>query len=334
MLDGLITEVVVAVIFATAGYFYVSIKTGIQRYLLERRYPVAGEFISTYEDEDAQGNRLLIKAPVVLKQKGLKVTGITFFGDKRWLIDCDYDPKGFLHGIYYAESTRDGGLGNIFLEVSLNGDMDGIWSGYDSANKKLSHGRYTFKRTLDCEIRPMRPNEATRVVSIAEKQLGESYLKETDLLVEGSSLCLVAVRKDQSIVGFVTGRTVSREDLYAQFPKLGGVKSRSMDIANTIGYVGSVACDEEHKGRGVGDRLLAACIEKLRQDGAEYFVMTGWKDGERVNIGSLAVRHNFEPLEEITDYWREASEREGYYCPSCGVPPCRCAAVVFARYSA
>lgn len=302
---------------------------GYRRRALERKYPIAGEYISTYEDIE-EGRKVVIKAPVKLKQKGRNVYGSTEFDGRTWILKGEIAGDGYLYGIYHAESLHDKGVGNFFLEVGLNCDMDGLWSGYDSINKIIQSGRYTFVRKLDFKIDPIEKRHVPAVLQIAEKQLGQAYIDTNDLLAPGN----IAIRAyvDGKNIGFCTGKVISKQDAYAKVPQLAELNLKQLELVDTVGLVASVATDPKFTGRGVGSALVSHCIQELARRDIDVFMMTGWKSSRGVHIGSIAENHGFEKVLEVREFWKEDSVRHGYECPACGRPPCLCSAIVYIRH--
>lgn len=120
---------------------------------LEWQYPVSGRYITRFEDE-INGNEVTITAPAKLEQEGKKVTGSTKMSDdnREWYLEGDISSSGYINGIYHALDPHDRGVGNFFLYINHDKTMEGIWSGYDEVNDKISSGRYTFLPVFNATI--------------------------------------------------------------------------------------------------------------------------------------------------------------------------------------
>jgi hypothetical protein len=82
-----------------------------------KKYPVAGRFVTEYEDQTA-GGIVIRKATTELKQRGRDVSGITvdIVGGRAWELKGTIETGGFLHGVYKAEDPHDSGQGTFFLK--------------------------------------------------------------------------------------------------------------------------------------------------------------------------------------------------------------------------
>lgn len=319
-------------IAALGGIFTMTTTTlgkKFKRWRLEKKYPISGSYISSFEDE-IDGKKIVEKAPVFLEQNGLHVSGTTELGNRTWILNGDISTDGYLHGVYHAESVRDKGVGNFFLEISINGDMEGLWSGYDSVNKKIQSGKYSFTKKPKIKISNIKQNQVPMVLSIAEKQLGEAYIVVDDLLNKEN--IAIAASVAGKLVGFCTGKKISVAELYNKIPQLAQMKLKQLEVIDDVGMVASMATDSESTGRGVGSELLAACVSELEMAGLNVLVMTGWKSEKGVHIGSLAKQYGFKEILEVPNFWYEDSKIKDSKCPSCGNPPCECSAVIFIKH--
>jgi hypothetical protein len=150
---------------------------------LERQYPVAGDYITTFEDEE-DGEEFVATAPAKLEQQGKAITGRTAMpdDDRQWTLEGEISEEGYINGIYYAVDPHDRGVGNFFLYINHDRNMEGLWSGYDEVNDQISSGRYTFTPVFDAfQLQELAAENIPAVVDIADRRLGRDYLS-ADLL--------------------------------------------------------------------------------------------------------------------------------------------------------
>lgn len=179
------------------------------------------------------------------------------------------------------------------------------------------------------EIRKALPAHFTSIMSIADKQLGHSYI-DLDLYYNTESIVLVAILEGQ-VVGFCTGFRVSLPDLHLRIPSLSVLKTKQHKGRGFIGYVESIATDPSRQGKGIASALLDKCVYWLENKQVSAVFMTGWKSSSGVHIKGLARRSGFEEVAQINNFWHKQSLVKKYQCPECGAPPCLCSAVVFVR---
>lgn len=168
------------------------------------------------------------------------------------------------------------------------------------------------------------------VLSIAEKQLGVAYIDVDDLENEGN--VSLAATVSGVVAGFCTGKRMPVYDVYQTIPQLEQKRLKQFEVVKEVGIVSSIATDPHMTGHGIGDKLIASCVDGLEKQGLSTLIMTGWKTDKGVHIGSLAKKHGFKEILEIDKFWYEDSKTNNYRCPTCGEPPCCCSAVVFIKH--
>ena len=140
-----------AIIGGVLTWIYTKLKSYIERKKVEKKFFYGNKYITKFEDL-VNGEKVVSIAPAVLEQRGGKISGSTILGDRSWILNGHITKMGYLYGEYYAERESDGGFGNFFLEATDNGDLEGLWSGFDSRNNEICSGRYTFMKVTDCFI--------------------------------------------------------------------------------------------------------------------------------------------------------------------------------------
>lgn len=328
--EGTTKEIVVGILGGLIVWTGATLKRFASNRIDRRRFPLAGEYISRFEDETDHG-KVWVSAPVNLKQRGLKVDGITHIGDKKWRLSGTIDPKGgYVSGIYRAENPYDRGVGNFFLMIQPDDDLVGLWSGYDSTNEKISVGGYRFHKIAQVKIRKVTKETAASCMAIAEDQLGKDYIPEKDFMNTNFYSVYGIVRRD--VAGFAIGKSFEQQDFLQQFPQVSRLLSHTLTWSNTVGMVSSVAMRQDYQRRGVGYSLVRSVLAHFDSCGVPIVVMLGWSASDGVHIAGIARAMGFAEKATIPEYWRDDSLSKGYRCPVCGDPPCHCSAILYVRH--
>lgn len=331
MLEGLFGSVfenlIVGAIGGTVMLAYTNVVKKYKERKLEMKYPISGDYISTYEDV-VEGEIVNSKEPIHLTQNGKHIKGITQLDDRKWILEGEISDNGYLYGMYYAVSIHDKGVGNFFLEFSNDGSLEGIWSGYDSVNKKVLSGRYIFKKKPKIIIKPVTKENITAILHISDKQLGQDYINTKDFLEDDFIKLQASIGK--KIVGFITAKELSKEELFNKLPILKSKKLKQFEIIEKIAYIGSVATDPKFEGLGVATELFKEALKELQKKNT-MVIMTGWKSSEGLNINNIANKFGFEKILEVEEYWKEDSIKNQYDCPVCK-NPCLCSAIVYVKH--
>lgn len=301
--------------------------TRLNDWRLQRRFPLAGTYLTRFEDEEG-GNSFMATAPAVLTQRGRRITGTTQLGDREWVLEGQLSDSGYIHGIYSARDPIDRGVGNFFLRVGNDRTMDGLWSGFDSVNGKVTSGRYLFRPELrSVVVRPAHREDLLEILRLADAQLGTGYVDEGSehFLEEPGAFGFVAVHRGQ-VIGFALCAVCTPDEAISAMRVRVPLHIRA---AEQVGVLKTAAVDERYLGQGVGSMLVTACLDRFQADGVRAVYAVAWKSGDRINIGGVLRRHGFVPAGEVENYWKDASMEAGFSCPVCGQPPCTCSAVIF-----
>jgi GNAT superfamily N-acetyltransferase len=334
----LLENVLVGVLVTIASVAVVRVRRRIRDRRLERRYPVAGDYCTVFEDE-VDGDPVMVKATSSFEQHGLRLTGTTTnLEDRRsWRLEASIVPgNGRIHGTYIADDPNDPGMGGFFLEITPDGGLDGAWAGFDSENKQVTSGRYRFWPTTNIAVRPMQPEDLPVALAILGAALGQRYVTLDELSQhlgdQSDRFAVVAVMPDGNVVGAATaGVTTSTVFLEKSVPS--AMRARLQKALphldyHQVGVLKSVAVAGNSRGAGAGTELSQAVIDELWRRGATCVVAIGWTDHQGCHIEGTLASLGFLTLASLPDFWREESTEKGYACPTCGTP-CTCEARVF-----
>lgn len=299
------------------------------------RYPVAGTYMTKFEDIE-DGKKIVSKAPAVLRQKGRKIKGETYIGNKAWILEGKIVDGGHIYGFYSAVSPHDPGIGTFFLEMSRENHLDGFWTGYDAENKVVTSGRYTFRKAPDFKIDMATDSDLPHILSISSDTLGEGYVEsllEKNENTGKKGTLLIVARVGRDTVGYCFAYRVQQSDWNTI------IKGRDVRLpidvrhaleAGHLGIIQTLAVHPDFQGCGIGSALLNEAIDRLMNRGLKRFISLAWKSSSGINIKSLLERSGFKPIVEIEEFWTDDSLKSGFECPECG-HPCKCAAVLYKR---
>lgn len=306
--------------------------------LAEKKFPVAGEYLTKFEDEN-NGVKIESTAPAILKQIGSKINGITYMPEdnRKWIIEGEISNSGHVYGIYYAEDPIDKGIGNFFLKVDNKRNMYGLWSGYDSVNGKITSGKYVFHPFFrDFEIIYITRGYIPQILDISDEELGKDYINY-DMLKKITTdaddyICKLAYNPNEAkIVGFCLCMIIVPQDINNIIRIPEDKTPRALIYSERIGVIKTVAVDKKYQGYGIGREIVKDCFNELLQKQVQSMFSIAWKNNEKTNIHGILTGLGFKELIEIPKYWSEDSMKKEYICPVCGQPPCQCSAVIYTQ---
>jgi GNAT superfamily N-acetyltransferase len=330
--DGLVKDIVIGLLGAAIAAIFQRLLMKLRETGLNRRYPVAGRYISYFEDESA-GQKFVVKSEAMIHQSGLAFKAVNNIeGGKSWNLEGRIIQKRYLAGAYIAESPYDPGNGTFFLKID-GIDLDGLWSGYDSVSSSITGGRYWFRRIMKMKVVEYQDRYRTSALSIADAVLGAGYLND---LSDGDGFhdvkTILAMESDR-VVGFAS-YSVEKEGYLTSSEKYQKVKFapeiRSSDKRGLLGHIRIVAVDPAVQGRGIGSALIEQAESELKKLGAQSILVFGWTSPAGTHIGGILARLNYIQMDKVSGFWKEESQRLGYSCAICG-NPCVCDVIVFKK---
>jgi len=337
--DSIIASLLLGAIGAVLTYGGAKLRQRLADHRLRRQFPVSGRFVSEYEDRSG-GAVVTTKALTTLRQKGREVIGETrdLKDGRAWQLRGTVEQGGLLHGVYEAVDPHDTGTGTFFLKVEgLDGDMHGLWAGYDSVNGDIAGGRYDFRRCPNVTVRTAVLEDAARVCGLLGDALGDAYVSietvKAAIAPDATSTCMVAVDGGGQLIGAATLYLVGRSSIGSFLPvgqESLGDDLRVLRFHENVGLLGAIAVRATHRGRGVATELTIAGAEWCASRRATAMLTFAWSSPEGCHLAGVLGATQFERVLEIENFWTEDSKQKRYTCPTCG-PVCSCSVVVFTR---
>lgn len=328
VLDNTLAALIGALIISVVTWSY----RRIRDIRAERKYSLAGEYRASYEDIRKDGSIVYEKANVTLKQKGLKFYADDYDEamDKDWILEGEIDPvTSRVFGYYKTKSVGDTGLGVCIFEYKKNGVLDGVWAGYDTHIELIEYGRYTLTKRIPVNIRKGTRSDATTVLHMMDKILGEDWGNENiDNAIANNMLFIAEI--DNKVVGFSMLRMLAQGDIEKEFKGQPYKIPRDIQHADKhaqIGLIEAVATDPDYQKRGIGTKLIESSINRLQDAGAEMVATMAWKT-THTHIAPTLEAFDFTERHEFKDFWLEESKKSKEECPHCGLP-CHCASVLY-----
>jgi predicted N-acetyltransferase YhbS len=324
----LLASSVGAIVAASTALAYRSTRNA----LLQRRFPVGGDFISYFEDE-VEGERVVVTSHSRLKQRGKDITGVNWAPDGRaWVLEGSVIHSNHITGIYHASSPRDQGIGVFYLDL-VGDDLDGIWVGYDHANRKTTHGRYWFRRKSSVRVLGYQPKHRAAVLQIISETLGAGYLMDIDSVVRKPNVKAFVAVSDERVKAFAFGFVCEPTELQSiltphTLPLPLDVKYA--DDSGRLAVIQTVAVAPSLQGRGVGRTLMETLESALKKSKAELIVTPAWSVRGAVNLAGTLRKLGHVEWETIANYWKAQCDADAFRCPA-RTDSCVCDVVWFKK---
>lgn len=338
---------------------------------LERQYPIAGEYISTWE-QNSEGETETVSAPATLEQRGKRVVGRSRHPDNslEWRFEGEISETGYLNGLYYSMDPHNNSIGNFFFHINHDGTLEGLWAGYQQRTDQIQSGRYTFVPVFDAyTIEPLSRQDIPAAVDIAEQRLEKesrsAELMDRALDSETTTFARVArvdtefdterslasnltdallgeepnIRKNgpreasaTEVLGVALASVVDQETFREQITIAHTKLSKALLHADDVGVIHTVAVRNGFGNRGVGTGLVESVIDECVDRGATALYAVGWETDTGSNVSGLMGYFGFREIARIDGYWGQETREEGFSCDRCTELPCTCTAIIYARY--
>jgi ribosomal protein S18 acetylase RimI-like enzyme len=338
VISGLAGAFLVWLLFVTVNY--------VKAQQQQKRFPIQGRYLSRYEDI-VDGKKVIQKAPVTLTQKGLQLVGTTtnFSQQRTWKFQMTIEQSRFIHGVYWPEDSRDKSYGVIFLEIQLDGSLQGIWAGYAPKIQQVYCGKYWFIRAVDFEITSLGKDDhrTTQAWDSLRSELGERYISrdqfETYLRADpkqSHKVVLVAQHKaTQKVLGVLLAEIVDEQALRLSFLGSYDLAVKNPEVYRlrnqTTALIKSIVVDEPFRGNGIGTELMKHAIQLLEKKGAKGFYTFAWISKQNgCQMQGMLESLGFKSVLRFDEFWLDNSTQHHYDCPVCG-HPCHCAVLLFVR---
>lgn len=99
-----------------------------------------------------------------------------------------------------------------------------------------------------------------------------------------------------------------------------------------IGLIDLMAVHKKAQQNKIGSILVQNAVELFEHQSCDIIITLVPKDWANYHgLERVFSRSKFRPVREFENYWMNESLQNGFHCPRCGPPPCRCTAVLFMR---
>ena len=173
------------------------------------------------------------------------------------------------------------------------------------------------------EFREIEAHDLADALSMFNAEMGVRYYSKGELIEhQRAGDLLIGVYEDGILVAanlsyFLSPGEMITNGLVELIPE-------HLTVSKLL-YRKTTVVESNHRGEGIGLKL-AQFITEIAKESVDAIITTAWdKEGQVRFPESLNMEH----LGDIPNYWYNESEEKGFFCPSCGEPPCKCSAKVY-----
>lgn len=162
------------------------------------------------------------------------------------------------------------------------------------------------------------PRWQEKVCALADSIFGTGYFARPSQIARESDACMcVCVSDDEDIIGFVYGRVLPQgglreflEHRVHDIPE----DLEAADTAGALGVIQAVAVAPEHRGEGIGTKLLRIAHDEIVGRGGDKLIVTFKRGPGEAHAEALMVALGFERWVRLETYWKERCEQGAFQC--------------------
>ena len=162
------------------------------------------------------------------------------------------------------------------------------------------------------------PRWQAEVSAVADRVFGTGYFSSPSEIAQTQDSCfLVSISPDEEVIGFVYGRVLPRGGLDAfleQRMKDIPEDLKAADAEGVLGVVQSVAVAPEHRGKGIGSKLLRAVHDGIVGLGADKLIVTFKRGPVEASVDGIMGKLGFQQWAKLPTYFRERCEQAAFDC--------------------
>lgn len=174
------------------------------------------------------------------------------------------------------------------------------------------------------KIMELLPACYTQVVEICDHVIGSGYLNTVSLhnLLYSEGYNGIVAFCGEELAGFCIWKTFpTKNQLPENLRKIDSVQS--LPPEKCIGYIKLIGVKSYLQRKGIGTSMIDICLEDIKKT-AGIILCTAWKNKEGTNLETILKSRGFELQKTIEKFWYHSSLENGFWCASCGKPPCLC----------
>ena len=178
------------------------------------------------------------------------------------------------------------------------------------------------------------PRWQEEVGALADRIFGTGYfIKPSEIAREPETCIFVCLAEKDRLAGFAQGRVLPRLGLRDFLEHRLEIVPPDLEEADALGSVGvlqTVAVDPEHRGNGVGTKLLTIVHDVLVGRGGDKLIATFKRGPASSQVEGIMERLGFEFWNRLGTYWRDACDQGTFKCVD-RTERCNCEALFFRK---
>jgi GNAT superfamily N-acetyltransferase len=178
------------------------------------------------------------------------------------------------------------------------------------------------------------PRWQAKVSALADRVLGAGFFESPAQIHRDAASCVfVAIDEQDEVAGFVGGRLLPEGGLghflEHRLPTIPEDLEKA-DAEGTLGVIQTVVVSPEHRGQGLGTKLLQIVHDRVIGRGADKLIVTFKRESRAVDVDHLMEKLDFAFWLKLETYWKRRCDLGEFICVDRG-DTCTCEAVFYRK---
>ncbi len=146
-----------------------------------------------------------------------------------------------------------------------------------------------------------------------------------DLRTHDENSFVVAAIKNESIISVGVAQLIHDFEFYLPFDS-----SITTELENKkVGSFSTLCVHEDYQGKGIGQKLSQLRLQWLREKKCEVVLGVSWVSLKAHTSDRVFEKLGFRKVRRVEKFFVQWSLKKPFICPTCGNPPCECAAIMY-----
>ena len=172
------------------------------------------------------------------------------------------------------------------------------------------------------------------VCALSDRTFGKGYIVNPSEIAQEPDSCLyVCISSNEEVIGLVYGRVLPQygleeflEHRVEEIPE----DLKAADADGTLGVIQTVAVAPDHRGKGIGTKLLRAVHDGIVGQGADKLIVTFKRGPIEADVKGIMNELGFEQWTKLQTYFQERCEQGAFDCIH-RKNGCSCEAVLYRK---
>lgn len=136
---------------------------------------------------------------------------------------------------------------------------------------------------------------------------------------------VVAALENDHLISVGVAQIIHEYDFYVPFDST--IKEQLKD--KKVGSFSTLCVHENHQGKGIGQKVSLLRLEWLKKHRCDVVLGVSWVSGNGNTSDRVFEKTGFKAVSRVEKFFVEMSLKNPFICPTCGEPPCTCAAIFY-----